>query len=134
MFICDKVQGAASVEQITFVVHYVHEDSTCSTVKESSVGFKEHREMTGAAVATTILEKLTELGLNCEYLRGQGYDRSGSMAGARKGTSSIILQKYLLAMFIHCCSHILNLSIASSCSLALVRNMMGSASAVSKSL
>ena len=54
------------------------------------------------------------------------------MAGLRKGASSIILQKYPLATYIHCCSHILNLSIASSCSQVLVRNMMGSVSEVSK--
>ena len=42
-------------------------------VKEGFIGFKEqHREMTGQAIAETILEKLEELGLNCEYLRGQG--------------------------------------------------------------
>ena len=95
-------------------------------VKESFVGFKEqHLEMTGDAIASTVLEKLMELSLNFEYLRGQGYDGSGSMAGIRKGASSIILQKYPLATYIHCCSHILNLSIASSCSDVLVCNMMG---------
>ena len=102
-------------------------------MKENFVGFKEqHREMTGDAVAVTILEKLDELGLKCEYLRGQGYDGSGSMAGIKKGASSRILQKYPLATYIHCCSHILNLAIASSCSQELVRNMMGSVSEVSK--
>ena len=102
-------------------------------VKESFVGFKEqHREMTGDAIASTVLEKLMELGLNREYLRGQGYDGSGSMAGIRKGASSIILQEYPLATYIHCCSHILNLSIASSCSHVLVCNMMGVVSKVSK--
>ena len=130
--ISDEVQDAASIEQITFVLRYVHKGDSYA-VKEKFVGFKEqHREMTGDAIAATILEKLEELGLNCEYLRGQGYDGSGSMAGIRKGASSIILQKYPLATYIHCCSHILNLSIASSCSQVLVRNMMGSVSEVSK--
>ena len=95
--------------------------------------FKEqHREMIGEAVASTILQKLDELGLNCDNLRGQGYDGSGSMAGIRKGASSIVIQKYPLAACIHCCSHILNLSIASSCSVVLVRNMMGTVGEVSK--
>lgn len=40
--------------------------------------------MTGDAVALTILKKLDELGLNCDYIRGQRYDGSGSMAGTRK--------------------------------------------------
>ena len=48
-------------------------------------------------------------------LQGQGYDGSETMAGVRKGASSVILEKYPLATFIHCCSHILNSSTASSC-------------------
>ena len=131
--ISDEVQDAASIEQVTFVIRYVHEEDDEYIVKESFVGFKEqHREMTGDAIASTILNKLEELGLDCECLCGQGYDGSGSMAGVRKGASSIIRQKYPLATYIHCCSHILNLAIASSCSLALVRNMMGSVSEVWK--
>ena len=54
------------------------------------------------------------------------------MTGIRKGASTIILQKYPLATYIHCYSHILNLSIPSSCSQVLVHNMMGSISEVSK--
>ena len=88
--------------------------------------------MTGDAIATAILEKLGELGLNCEYLRGQGYDGSGSMAGIRKGASSVILQMYSLATYIYCCSHILSLAVASSCTKVIVHNMMGSVSEVSK--
>ena len=131
--ISDEVQDVASIEQITFVLRYVHHEGESYVVKESFAGFKEqHREMTGEAVASTILQKLDELGLNCDNLRGQGYDGSGSMAGIRKGASSIVLQKYPLATYIHCCSHILNLSIASSCSVVLVRNMMGTVSEVSK--
>ena len=66
------------------------------------------------------------------------YEGKGTMEvdqwlhGVRKDVSSIILEKYPLATYIHCCSHILNLSIASSCSEVLVRNMMGSVSEVSK--
>ena len=69
------------------------------------------------------MAKLEELGLSCDDLCGPGYDGSGS---------SIILQKYPLATFVHYCSHVLNLSIASSCSEVLVRNMMGIISEVSR--
>ena len=131
--ISDDVQDAASIEQITFVLRYVHKEGDFYVVKESFVGFKEqYRKMTEEAIAGTILEKLEELRLYCGYLRGQGYDGSESMAGVRKGASSEILEKYPLATYIHCCSHILNLSIASSCSEVLVRNIMGSISEVSK--
>lgn len=54
------------------------------------------------------------------------------LACIRKGASSIILKKYPLATFVHCCSHVLNVSIASSCKEVLIRNMMGSVSEVWK--
>lgn len=55
-----EVQDAASIEQITFVLRYVHKEGNVYVVKESFVGFKEqHREMTGEAIASTILVKGT---------------------------------------------------------------------------
>lgn len=67
--ICDEVQDAASIEQITFVLRYVKKEGDHFAVKESFVRFKEqHCKMTGDAIAVSILEKLEELGLNCEYL------------------------------------------------------------------
>ena len=51
--------------------------------------FKEqNREVTGYAIAKTILEKLEDLGLNCEYPFELEYDGSGSMAGRKKVASS----------------------------------------------
>ena len=74
------------------MLRYVHNTDNGYSVRESFIGFKElHRKMTGDAIGGAILEKLEELGLNCENLRGQGYDGSASMAGIRKGASSIIL-------------------------------------------
>lgn len=50
------------------MLRYVHKRDSCCD-GENFKGFKEqHREMTGEAVAATILENLEELGLNCEYL------------------------------------------------------------------
>lgn len=58
------------------------QDDDGFTIEERSINFKElHREMTDEAIATTILDGWKNLGLKCEYLRGQGYDGSGSMVG-----------------------------------------------------
>lgn len=51
--ISDEVQDAASIEQITVVLRYVHKGYSY-VVQEKFVGFKEqHREMTGDATAAT---------------------------------------------------------------------------------
>ena len=66
----------------------MHQEGESYVVEESFAGFKkQHREMTGEAVASTILQKLDELGLNCENLRGQGYDGSRFMAGMMEAGS-----------------------------------------------
>ena len=128
--ICDEVQDVAENEQIAFVARYVAKEGETCIFKEKFLGFREqHRKMSGEAIAS---EGIEALGLDAQYLCGQEYDGSGSMAGVRKGFSSVILQKYPLATYVHCCSHVLNLSIASACSLPLVRNMMGVVSEVSK--
>lgn len=50
------------IEQITFVLRYVHKEEDVYMVKENFGGFKEqHREMTGDAVASTILVKMQQL-------------------------------------------------------------------------
>jgi len=55
------------------------------------------------------------------------------MAGSINGASAIISRQYPSAIFIHCVSHILNLSIAQSCTTSvLIRNTMGTLNEVSK--
>ncbi len=52
------------------------------------------------------------LGLDLTFMRGQGYDGAGSMAGSNKGLASRVQAKYPLAWYFHCAGHILNLVIA----------------------
>ena len=51
--ISDEIQDAASIEKVTSVLRYVHQEGESYVVKESFVGLKEqYREMTGEAVAS----------------------------------------------------------------------------------
>ena len=83
------------------MLRHVHKEEDSYVVRESLNFRSKHRKMTEEATARTILKKLEELGLDCEYLRRQGHDESGIMAGVRKGASSVILEKYPIAMYIH---------------------------------
>ena len=42
-----------------------------------------------------------------------------------KGASTIILNKYPKATYVHCRPHVLFLSIVNSCKMSLIQNMMG---------
>lgn len=57
--------------------------------------------------------------------RGQCYDGAGNMAGEFNGASSLIKEQYAKAIYVHCMNHRLNLCVADTCSIALVKNMMG---------
>ena len=131
--IADEIQDVTSTEQLSVVLR-TQRSGEFST-EERFLAFKElHCEMTGEAIATTILTALKSLGLDCDYLHGQGHDGSGSMAGSVRGASSCITQQHPLAVYVYCFSHTLNLAIANSCTIPLVRNMIGSVSEVWKFL
>ena len=56
--------------------------------------------------------------------RGQSYDGAGNMAGRYAGAAKLIKDEFPKAVYIHCMNHRLNL-VANTCSLPMVRNMMG---------
>ena len=47
------------------------------------------------------------------------------MSGKVKGASNIILNKNTKATYVHCRSHVLNLSIVNECKMPLIKNMIG---------
>ena len=63
--------------------------------------------------------------MDCLLLcRGQGYDGAGNMADRISGTASRIQQMFKSAVYVHCNSHLLNLCIAASCQIQIVKNVM----------
>jgi len=83
------------------------------------------RDTTGAGLAERILKFLDDLGLDVMLMRGQGYDGASNMSGHIRGVAARIQSTNPLALYTHCCSHVLNLVIVKSCSLSEIRNMFG---------
>lgn len=81
--------------------------------------------ISGRAISNKILAFLSSHGLDPTKLRGQAYDGAGNMFGRVNGTAALITKDYLLALYIHCDSHNLNLAIAKSLDEGSVRNMIG---------
>ena len=78
---------------------------------------------TGIAIKDEILKAIKSFGLDPSLCRGQGYDGAGAMAGLYNGAAALIRSELSKAIFIHCSSHRLNLCVASSCSIYIVREM-----------
>ena len=74
-----------------------------------------------------ILECISEspLSLDSSLIRGQAYDGAAAMSSEKAGVQAKIKEISPLAVYTHCYAHCLNLSIASTCNVQEVRNLVG---------
>ena len=66
------------------------------------------------AIASKIKVALSDLGLDLENVRGQGYDGASNMSEKNAGTARLLREENNLAIYIHCFAHRLNLCVKSS--------------------
>lgn len=109
----------------------VEKDQTINYVmKEDFLQFVPVHSTTGQNLATVILDTLKNLGINSDYLLGQGYDGAAAMSGNFKGVQSIIRKTHPAAIYVHCSAHSLNLALAHSSNIHHIRNCIGTIKAV----
>ena len=70
------------------------------------------------------METVCGYGLDPSYIRGQGYDGAGNMAGKCMGAAACTQRKYQKAVCVHCTSHTLNLCVVAACEVQSIKNMM----------
>ena len=120
--LADEAADVSNKEHLSVVIRFV--DST-KTIREEFIGFYMCEKGTaGAAIKEHILSAVTDLGLPMADCRRQCYDGAGNMAGRLNGASSLITAEHEKAIYVHCMNHRLNLCVADTCSLPIVRNMM----------
>ena len=81
--------------------------------------------ITGQALADKIVGFLLGSGLDPTRMRGQACNGAGNMAGKTNGVAALISSQYPLALYVHCASHYLNLSVVNSLQETSIRNMSG---------
>jgi len=120
--LADEAMDASGKEQLSFTLRYVDSNQD---IKEHFLGFV-HLEngLCGKSIADAILRQLSEIGLDIDNCRGQGYDGAGAMSGFKNGCSANILSKNRKALYTHCFSHRLNLAVSKSSQILSVDNMM----------
>ena len=118
----DEAADISNKENLSVVIRFL--DST-KTVREEFVGFYLCEDgTTGAAIKDLIIGAVADLGLSMDDCHGQCYDGAGNMSGRLNGASSLIRAEHDKAIYVHCMNHRLNLCVADTCQLPLVRNMM----------
>ena len=78
-----------------------------------------------------MLDFLRKHDLDATKLRGQAYDGAGNMSGKTNGAAARISSQFPLALYVHCASHCLNLTVVSSLEEVSIRNMIGVVNQVS---
>ena len=104
----------ANMEILCICIRFVDVTNAKPCIKELFLDFLHLQRDTREAVANGILTLLGRYGLNVSNIRGQSYDGASAMAGTHTWTQARIKILNCLTLYTHCCSHVLNLSIASS--------------------
>lgn len=126
----DETADIAGQEQLSLCVRYTIKDESCYASKEDFLGFVRLEHTTGEHIAKTIMSFLHKLGVNSKNMVGQGYDGASVMKGSFKGVQAHIRQDCPQALYVHCCSHSLNLALCHSCKLQSVRNCVGTVKSI----
>lgn len=121
--LADETTDISQVEQFSLCLRYVDEDSF--KIREDFLMFVPVQEVTGSALAKTVLETLSSLGLDLNKLRGEGYDGASVMRGQFRGVQACIKQKLPLTVYTYCSSHNLNLCLSEASKVPSIRNCMG---------
>ena len=80
--------------------------------------------LTAEHIGEAMLKFYLELRLDVKECKGQCYDRAANMQSKKKGVASVILREVPKSIVTHCCSRNLNLSLATSCNLAMIDNIL----------
>ncbi|KAL4154106.1 hypothetical protein QTP88_001939 [Uroleucon formosanum] len=124
----DETTDISTVEQMTVCIRYI--DTSNWIIREDFVGFVEMNSTTGLAIKNSILDKLKDIGLSINNLRGQGYDGGANMSGKNNGAQALIQNDQPLAFYTHCFSHSLNLCLSKACNVPSIKNMLGIVSCI----
>jgi hypothetical protein len=126
--IADETTDSSHREQLCLCIRYV--DESHATVKEEFLGFIGMNDLSAQSIATEILTRIGELGLQIENCIGQGYDGAAAMSGHISGVQVLIRKEAPTAIYVHCASHCLNLVLNHSSQVVPIRNMFTTLSEV----
>ena len=118
----DKVTDLLNWEQLGIVVHYV---KNCQAI-ENLLEFVQCDDVKGVRIAEFIINTLNNAGLYPQMCCAQTYNGAGNMAGKEKGAAAKFCSETgnEKAVYFHCTSHKLNLSLSKVSKILQVMNMV----------
>lgn len=123
--IADEVTDSSNKEILSLCLRFVSFEPI-PVIKEIFFDFLHLEGINGEKIAETLLKSLQINGIDVSRCRGQCYDGASAMSSERVGVQKRVRDLSPRAIYVHCNSHVLNLSIASSSKLPQIRNMIDS--------
>ena len=123
--LADETTDISCQEQLSLCARCLNDDFA---IEECFLQFVPITDLSGKNLASTIITKLSQFGINVSKMRGQGYD--GAMSGKLNGAQAHIREIIPTALNVHCAAHSLNLAVSNSCDLPPIRNCMGTIASV----
>ena len=93
-------------------------------IREVFIGFLNLERITGEHTGEATLKFYRILDLDVKECKGQCYDGAANIQLKNKDVASIVVREAPNSIVTRCCSHNLNLSLAASCNLAIIDNIL----------
>ena len=116
--LADETTDISCQEQLTLCARYVSDNFA---IEKSFLQFVPITDLSDKNLASTILNNLSNIGIDVSKMRGQGYDGATAMSGRLNGAQAYIRKIIPTALYVHCAAHSLNLAVCNSCDLSPVR-------------
>ena len=116
--IADEV-SSHNVEHLSLCLRYIDENHD---IQEKHIAFVKLQRVRASDITNAIIGTLEDLGISLQDLRGQCFDGASNINGSKSEVQKRIKDRQPKAIYTHCASHSLSLSIVSSCSVLSVCN------------
>lgn len=120
--IADESSDTSNQKQLCIAVWFWDNQAFCMSGSkiihfEQTNDFRLFLCILGEALANVIMEEMERLDIDMTLCLGQSYNRESNVSGAIRGCVTVIRNRYPMAVYTHCHSHMLKLSLMKACTL-----------------
>nr|CAH7741000.1 unnamed protein product [Callosobruchus chinensis] len=133
--LADETADISGIEQLSIGVRFVSTgvgDDKKLSIREEFLGFTKLKRMDAKTLSDEIISFCNNLKLDMTKLYGLGFDGCSAMAGHESGVQKRIRDAYPKALYFHCASHRLNLTVNDLNEVPEIRNTIGTIKEVIK--